>query len=169
MDQIKIGSFLKMLRNERKLTQEQLAEVVNVSRRTVSRWETGSNMPDLDVLIELADYYQVELREILDGERKGEQMDQKIKETALMVADYSNEEKQHMVRSMHVTFVIGSLAAISYLVMASNGLADSPAAEICLGGATGILLAGAIITSKYAAKIRAFKLRLLRRRKGAEE
>lgn len=169
MDQIKIGSFLKMLRNERKLTQEQLAEVVNVSRRTVSRWETGSNMPDLDVLIELADYYQVELREILDGERKGEQMDQKIKETALMVADYSKEEKQRMVRGIHVSFVIGLLAAISYLVMDANGLADSPAAEICLGGVMGILLAGAIMTSKYAAKLRAFKQRLLRRRKGTAE
>ena len=41
MDQVKIGSFLKTLRNEKGLTQEQLAEKVNVSRRSVSRWETG--------------------------------------------------------------------------------------------------------------------------------
>ncbi len=41
MDQIRVGTFLKALRKEKKLTQEQLAEKLNVSGRTVSRWETG--------------------------------------------------------------------------------------------------------------------------------
>lgn len=44
MDQIKIGIFLKELRKEKKLTQEQLAEKLNVSGRTVSRWETGGSL-----------------------------------------------------------------------------------------------------------------------------
>ena len=44
MDQIKIGIFLKELRKEKKLTQEQLAEKLNVSDRTVSRWETGGSL-----------------------------------------------------------------------------------------------------------------------------
>lgn len=74
MNQQKIGTFLKELRNEKNLTQEQLAEKLGVSRRTVSRWETGSNMPDLDLLIEMADHYEVDLRELLDGERKSEKM-----------------------------------------------------------------------------------------------
>lgn len=69
MDQIKIGAFLRELRKEKGLTQEQLAEEFNVSRRSVSRWETGSNLPDLDLLLELADHYQVELRELLNGQR----------------------------------------------------------------------------------------------------
>lgn len=56
MDQIKIGAFLRELRKEKGLTQEQLAEEFNVSRRSVSRWETGSNLPDLDLLLELADH-----------------------------------------------------------------------------------------------------------------
>ena len=45
MDQKKTGYFLKQLRNEKKLTQEQLAEKFQITSRTVSRWETGSNMP----------------------------------------------------------------------------------------------------------------------------
>lgn len=57
MDQIKIGIFLKELRKEKKLTQEQLAEKLNVSGRTVSRWETGSNMPDIGMLVEMADFF----------------------------------------------------------------------------------------------------------------
>ena len=55
MDQVKIGRFIKELRKEKGLTQEQQAEQSQVSRRTISRWETGSNLPDLDLLIEMAD------------------------------------------------------------------------------------------------------------------
>ena len=47
MDQKKTGQFLKTLRKEKNITQEVLAEALNVSSRTVSRWETGSNMPDI--------------------------------------------------------------------------------------------------------------------------
>lgn len=70
MDQAKIGSFLKALRSEKHLTQEQLAEQFYTSSRTISRWENGKNLPDISVLIELADFYGVDIREILDGERK---------------------------------------------------------------------------------------------------
>ena len=68
MYQKKIGLFLKELRKEKELTQSQLAEQLNVSDRTVSRWETGTNLPDLSVLVELADFYDVDIREIIDGD-----------------------------------------------------------------------------------------------------
>ena len=64
MDLKKTGNLLKELRKENKLTQEQLAEKLNVSGRTVSRWETGSNLPDLDILIELADYAEIEKKRL---------------------------------------------------------------------------------------------------------
>ena len=60
MDQKKIGLFLKELRKEKTLTQSQLAEQLNVSDRTVSRWETGTNLPDLSILVELADFYDID-------------------------------------------------------------------------------------------------------------
>jgi transcriptional regulator with XRE-family HTH domain len=81
MDIRKMGCFLRELRKERGMTQEQFAETLNVSARTVSRWETGSNIPDLDTLIEIADFYSVDIRELIDGERKREEMDQQEKET----------------------------------------------------------------------------------------
>jgi len=70
MTNIKLGNFLKELRKEKGLTQEQFAEQFYVSSRTVSRWETGNNVPDLDILIDLADFYSVDIRELVDGERK---------------------------------------------------------------------------------------------------
>ncbi len=94
MDQKKTGLFLRELRKEKELTQEQLAEQFNVSSRTVSRWETGSNMPDLSVLVELSDFYQVDIKEIIDGERKSENMNEETRETLVKVAEYTEEDKK---------------------------------------------------------------------------
>ena len=89
MNQIKIGSFLKELRKEKGMTQVQLAEQLNISNRSVSRWETGSSLPDLSMLIILAEYYDVDIREIIDGKRKSENMDEEVKETLEKVASYN--------------------------------------------------------------------------------
>ena len=94
MNQKNIGEFLKCLRKEKGLTQEQLAERFSVSSRTVSRWETGSNMPDVGMLVELADFYDVDIREIIDGERKSEMMDKETKDTLKKVAEYATEKEK---------------------------------------------------------------------------
>ena len=69
MDQEKIGLFFKQLRNEKGITQEKLADVLNVNSRTISRWEHAKTMPDFDILIELADFYDVSIEELLNGGR----------------------------------------------------------------------------------------------------
>ena len=81
MNQEKIGRFLKQLRMEKQLTQEKLSETLGVSRRTVSRWETGNNLPDLSILVELADFYDVDLKEIFAGERNHNMMNEEEKDT----------------------------------------------------------------------------------------
>ncbi|MBR0199998.1 MAG: helix-turn-helix domain-containing protein [Oscillospiraceae bacterium] len=165
MDLVKIGRLLQELRKEKGLTQEQLAERMGVARRTVSRWETGSNMPDLDILMELADLYAVDLREILSGERKSERMDREMKETVLQVADYSNEEKTRLLRRMHGLFLAGLIGFAAFLVIALLGLENTAPYEAIgsfgMGLAFGVLLLGLIFTGRSAAKIKAFKLRLL--------
>ena len=119
MDQVKIGSFLKELRKEKGLTQENLAEQLNVSNRTISRWETGSNMPDIGMLIEIADFYEVSIPEIIDGERKSENMNQETRDTAIKMAEYSKNEakigKQRIIgylMSIFGIFIIVSALAI---------------------------------------------------------
>ena len=100
MDQVKIGALLRELRKEKSLSQEQLAEQFGVSSRSVSRWENGNTMPDISLLIELADFYDIEIRELLSGERKRETMDKNMKETLVMVADYTKAEKEKLVQSL---------------------------------------------------------------------
>ena len=103
MNQVKIGEFLRELRKEKGLTQEQLAEQFNISRRSVSRWETGSNMPDVGLLIEIADFFEVDIREIIDGQRKSENMD-KEKETLKKVAEYADAEKAKLKKKVSNIF-----------------------------------------------------------------
>lgn len=165
MDMIKTGSFLQELRKEKGLTQEQLADQLGVARRTVSRWETGNNMPDLDILVELADLYSVDLREILSGERKNEQMNEELKETVLHVADYTSEEKARLLKRMHWLFIAGLLGFSTFLIITLLGLESTAPYEAIgsfgLGIAFGMIILGVIFTGRHAAKIREFKLRLL--------
>lgn len=72
MDTGKIGKFLAQLRRERGLTQEALGEKLGVSNKTVSRWETGSYIPPVDMLLALSELYGVSINELLSGRTLGE-------------------------------------------------------------------------------------------------
>lgn len=117
MDTKKIGAFLKTLRKEKGLTQEQLAEILFVSGRTISRWETGSNMPDLSILIQIAEFYEIDLNEILDGERRSGIMDKELKETLSKAADYSKLEKEKAVKAGSKAFVLTFFACAAIIVI----------------------------------------------------
>ena len=113
MNQQKTGRFLRQLRQEKGLTQEQLAEQFYISSRTVSRWETGSNLPDLEMLIALSDFYATDIREIIDGERKCETMDNETRDTLKKVADYTNQEIRRQKMKM-VDMLAGSALLVLY-------------------------------------------------------
>lgn len=69
MDQGKIGRFIRTLRKQQGMTQEQLGENLGVTNKTVSRWETGKYMPDIDKLQELSAILGISINELLAGER----------------------------------------------------------------------------------------------------
>lgn len=149
MDQKKIGSFLKNLRKGKGLTQEQLAEQFNVSARTISRWETGSNMPDLSLLVELADFYDVDIREIIDGERKGEIMNMKEKETLTKVADYADNEKNVLLKRLRIFSIIGLCSLVGGLIMLAVGENDNLPVYDYITGIMFGLAGGALITTIF--------------------
>ncbi len=165
MDLVKTGTLLKELRKEKNITQEELADKMGVSRRTVSRWETGSNMPDMDILIDLSDFYDVDLRDLLDGERKTERMDKEMKEIVLKVAEVSNEEKAKIVRNIHILFVIAmifmAILIATHFIDAIEGHLREFLTGMSMGICFGMIVVGAVITSKYAKNLREFKMRML--------
>ena len=160
MDSQKIGTFLRELRKEKNLTQEQLAEILGVSGRTVSRWETGSNMPDLSIMIELADYYDIDIKELLNGERKSE-MDKELKETLKTVADYTDIQKQEAVKASSYGFItVFMVCAVAILVQlvtyADMRLVIGETAAILAGGIIYLMLvvrAGAWNSSKKESEV----------------
>lgn len=170
MDQKKTGSFLKELRKEKGLTQEQLSEILGVTNRSISRWENGVNMPDFDLVIEIANYFGVSIDEFLNGERKNDMVDKRTEETLLKVADYTNEERIRVTRQLNRIFMAGIIAFLVYMVLGINGLTETgiyeDIASFALGLVFGVLLVGVIYTSRYMVKIMAFKMRLLHREEG---
>ncbi len=154
MNQIKIGEFLKELRKEKELTQEQLAEQFNVSRRTVSRWETGNNIPDLSLLCALADFYQVDIGEIFEGERSRKNMNDNLdvavantEKFVLLkkIVEYSELEKELIIKKMYKSNLI-ALASLFAAYAFSVGV-DVPNYFILLKSIAILLALFAVIDS----------------------
>lgn len=69
MDQQRIGQFIAEMRKERGLTQKELAKELNVSDKTVSKWECGNGLPDVSLMLPLCEILQVSVNELLSGKR----------------------------------------------------------------------------------------------------
>ena len=66
----KIGKFIKELREEKGLTQDELAKKIPISRQAISKWERGLAIPDAQTLLKLSEFFSVSVNEILSGEKK---------------------------------------------------------------------------------------------------
>lgn len=120
MDPVKCGNYLKTLRKQKGLTQEQLAEMLGVTNRSVSRWETGANLPDIDIIIILSEYYDVDIRDLLNGEKRtaehptAERSDDKMlaeeKEVIVKAAEYGSERERGSMRKVFFAVLTGVAA-----------------------------------------------------------
>ena len=145
MDQKKTGQFLKMLRNEKQMTQEQLAQVFNVSSRSVSRWETGSNLPDISLLVEIADFYDVDVREIIDGERKSEMMNNEVREVAEHMAAYAGKEKSKLLTFIQIVSIVGvAVLAASIAIQSVNFELNPASVATIVASIIGLIIMGVI-------------------------
>ena len=150
MDQQKMGAFLKKLRNEKNLTQEQLAEKFGVSRRSVSRWEGGYNLPDIDILIEMSEFYEVELKELLNGERKNKQMENKENEMVVLVTDYNIEKNMKDAKVVIGFFIAGFIGVILSIILHKVDIGHTFFSGLITGLANGIGPGAMIVGLLYA-------------------
>ena len=106
MDQIKIGKFIFNCRKEKGLTQEQLAEKLGVTSKSISRWENGNTMPDYSLLKVLCNELDINVNELLSGE--------KIKGN-----DYMNKSEENLIKlRKQIDKRKKVLTIISYVFMA---------------------------------------------------
>lgn len=69
MNQEIIGKFLAEERKHKEYTQKQLADILNISDKTISKWETGKSLPDLEMMNSLCQIFDISINELLSGER----------------------------------------------------------------------------------------------------
>lgn len=69
MDQTKIGNFIAQCRKNKNITQEQLAQMLNITDKAISKWENGRCMPDISLLKNLSSILEVSISELLSGEK----------------------------------------------------------------------------------------------------
>ena len=119
MDLDKIGKFIALNRKNNGLTQEQLAEKLGVTNKTISRWETGKYMPDLSLLKPLSEELGVTLNELLSGEKiEKEKMDENTEKNIINTIDYSSQkiENEHKKISI-ILMILGTIISISALTI----------------------------------------------------
>ena len=122
MDLDKIGKFIALNRKNKGLTQEQLAEKLGVTNKTVSRWETGKYMPDLSLLKPLSEELGITLNELLSGEKIEEQkIVENTEKNIINTIDYSSKkvENEHKKISI-ILMILGAIISISALTILSK-------------------------------------------------
>lgn len=93
MNQEKIGKFISELRKEKKLTQEQLAETLGVTSKSISRWENGKTMPDVSLFEPLCKELNITINELLSGEKIDKKdYQEKFEENVINTINYANKK-----------------------------------------------------------------------------
>ena len=118
MDTIKIGKFIAENRKNKKMTQEQLAEKLGVTSKTISRWENGNYMPDISLLKPISEELGVTLNDLLSGEKvEKEHYQEKFEENMINTIDYTSKkiyEKNRAIGLLLIVFgVICSISAMT--------------------------------------------------------
>jgi len=125
MDSKKIGEFIKNKRIEQKMTQEELANKIYVSNKTISKWETGKGIPSVDMLEPLSRVLGVTIAEILSGEKPAKDMD-------LLLVELKNKKRKRIINLVGGIFGCLFLCFLEVVLYASG--IDSKFGYLIMGG-----------------------------------
>ena len=118
MNQEKIGKFIQESRKRKKITQQELAEKLGVSDRTIGNWENGRNMPDLSLFKPICEELDITINEFLSGEKlKKEEYQEKFEENIINTIDYSVKKIKLSNKTIGIIlFVLGIIITLSSLI-----------------------------------------------------
>ena len=115
MDQVKIGRFIAQRRRDAGLTQAKLAEMLNITDRAVSKWETGKSMPDSGIMLELCDILGITVNELLSGEKLEMESYNKSAEENLLALQ--RQQEANVKTLLTLEWVIGFTCSASFIVI----------------------------------------------------
>jgi transcriptional regulator with XRE-family HTH domain len=110
VDQVKVGKFIAACRKNQNLTQMQLAEILGITDRAVSKWETGKAMPDSSLMLELCDTLKITVNDLLSGEVVT--MENYDKEMEKKLLEMVKQKEENDRRLLQLEWVIGILSVI---------------------------------------------------------
>ena len=119
MDQLKIGRFIAEMRKEQGMTQARMADMLDISDRTVSKWERGRGLPEVSLMLPLCECLGITVNDLLTGERVT-QMDyrKRAEENMLNLIGENQENRKRMTMSV-ICGVITVIAVCALVVIAS--------------------------------------------------
>ncbi len=151
LDQVKTGKFIAQLRKEKGLTQKELADSLGISDKAVSKWETGNGMPDVSLMQSICEIFDININELLSGERLSiESYNGKAEENMMKLAESAQKGQKEQRKASAIQTVGGLILLLLFaefaLVSAGGVLGniyviDFPTFLMITGIAGGILLA----------------------------
>jgi transcriptional regulator with XRE-family HTH domain len=126
MDLNKIGKFIADCRKYKNLTQEQLAEKLNITDRAVSKWERGLSLPDASIMIELCNILDINVNELLIGEMIDKKdYDKKTEELLIEMTKKEEINNKRLFVAMYVIEIMSVVALISIIMLAQYFIVDT--------------------------------------------
>ena len=123
MDQIKIGKFIAQMRKEQSFTQRQLADILGISDKTVSKWECGNGLPEISLMLPLCETLQISVNELLSGQRLiDSEYKNKAEENMMELMQEREESKKKIILSAIVIFLTLLSSTTLFVLSDAQGL-----------------------------------------------
>lgn len=142
MDQIRIGKFIAESRKSKGLTQRQLADVLSISDKTVSKWECGKGLPEVSLMLPLCAALEITVNDLLSGEKVSSMEYQKKAEGNMMNLMQENEENRKRMALSVITVAITIIAVGALVVIAAYMDLPAVARVLLIVGAVFVAAAG---------------------------
>lgn len=141
MDLIKIGKFIAEERKNKNITQEQLAEKLYITDRAVSKWERGLSLPDADKMLELCDILDINVNELLNGEKIDmKDYEKNTQELLLELAKQDELKNKRLIMDMWVLTITSFIFYVALIIISCSLLKEGPILGTIICISTVILL-----------------------------
>ncbi len=125
MDLIKIGKFISNIRKEKGITQEELAEKLFITDRAVSKWERGLSLPDADKMLDLCNILNINVNELLNGEKIDmKDYNKKTEELLVELAKQEEMKNKKLMTTMWVLLITDVIFYIGIMTLACSILEE---------------------------------------------
>ncbi len=152
MDTIKIGKFIARTRKQHNMTQRQIADLLFISDKTVSKWECGKGLPDVSLMIPLCGILQITVNDLFAGEKVSENdYSEKVEDNIIALVEENDKIIKELRFRGWLTVILGAFVLMGVIyaskVLADNGLYGIPQiATAGMSGFIGIIIANGVIS-----------------------